>query len=218
MSRSDQIALLGLAVATLLSLVSLFISLHANRISAGAEELAKAAYFAERRIALTSAVGKDEHGAEYLLLSPSGSDQAINNVTLFFPQKLRIPPIALAAGDLRLFHVGISEQIRAYWDSRTPTKEGFALVRPNVPMPVAVVIHGYTKGDAVITCGIYDLYCRYARLDGTSAHLQILSLTLNNWSLPNADPQDEADRALAAQEAVTSSSNPPIQPTGSAGD
>jgi hypothetical protein len=38
MSRSDQIALLGLAVATLLGLVSLFISLHANRISGEAEE------------------------------------------------------------------------------------------------------------------------------------------------------------------------------------
>jgi len=216
MNSSDKIALLGVVVATVLGLISLFISLRANRVSAGAEELAKAAYFAERRIALTSSAGKDEHGIEYLLLTPTGSDQAINNVTLFFPRKLRIPPIALAAGDLRLVHSRISVELRAYWDSRTPAKMGYGMVRPNVPLPVVAMVHGHSKGDAVVTLGIYDLYCRYIRLDDGSAHLQILSLTLNNWSLPDTDPQSEADRALAAQEAFTSISNP-FQPTDSIG-
>ncbi|MGH8629095.1 MAG: hypothetical protein ACREYC_28835, partial [Gammaproteobacteria bacterium] len=122
-----------------------FMSLRANRISIAAEQLAKAAYFAERRIAVTSIAGKDERGLEYLLLAPAGSDQTVNNVTLFFPRKIRSAPIVLAAGDLRLFHVSISVQLRTYWDSRTPAKAGHAVVRPNVPILVAVVVHGYTK-------------------------------------------------------------------------
>lgn len=188
MSSSDQIALLSAAIATVLGLVSLFVSLHANRISAGAEELAKAAYFAERRIALISSTEKDEHGSEYLMFAPAGSDQTINSVTLFFPLKLGISPITLAAGDLRLYHSRISLDLRVYWDSRTPAKEGYGLVRLNVPIPVAAVVHGYSKGDAVVTLGIYDLYCRYVRIEDKPTHLQILSLTLNNWALPPRRP------------------------------
>ena len=217
MSTSDRIALVGVAAAPFLGLLSLFFSFRANRISAAAEQLAKAAYFAERRVALTSTIGKDDRGLEHLLLAPATSDQTVNNVTLFFPRKLQIVPIALAAGNMRLTLARISPQLHTYWDSRTPPNENYGQVRQNAPVPIAVMVHGHSKGDAVVTLGLYDLYCHYVRVEEKSGHLEVLSLALNNWSLPNADPQDEADRVLAAYEAFAGTSNSPLQPTGSAG-
>jgi hypothetical protein len=189
MSGADQIALVGIAASTLMSVASLWVSLRANRISTRAQNVAEAAYFAERRIAIRSSIETDEHGSQYLLLAPAGSDQAINNVTLIFPRTIGIPSIALAAGDIRLYCTRISTQIARYWDARTPAKAGHAMVREHAPIPVAVVAHGHTKGEAVVT-------------PSKDGHLEILSLVLNNWSLPDADPQAEADTVLRAHEAI----------------
>ena len=213
MTTADKITLVGVVTATLLGVLSLLFALRANRISVAAEELARRAYLAERRIALRSEVAKDPGGGEYLAITPAGADQAINSVTLCFPTKVRVPPIALVAGDLRLPLAAVTEQLREYWDSRTPPEPGYALVRPNVPIPVAAVVHGYTKGDAVVTKGVYDLYVRYIRYDGKPSDLSVLSLTLNNWSFADADPQAEADWVLGRQESLAAPSNVPLKPS-----
>jgi hypothetical protein len=202
MSTSDLIALCAAAGSTTVGLLAIWVSLRANRTSAAAKQIAERAYAAEHRLALTSTAGKDERGAEYLLLSPAGSDQTINSVTLFFPGKTGISPVVLASGAMRLFHTQVAPWLKRYWDSRTPTISGKALVRLHAPTPVVALLHGFSRGEVTISVGYYDLYCQYSRLDDGSSSLTILSLALNNYGSSGDDLQQVADRILAAHEST----------------
>lgn len=208
LSASDLIALSAAMASTLVGLLAIWVSLRANRTSAAARALAERAYAAEHRLALVSSAGKDERGAEYLLLSPAGSDQTINSVTLFFPRKTEISPVVLAAGNLRLFHAQTQPWLTRYWDSRTPPIPGKALVRLSVPTPVVALLHGNSKGEVTTTVGYYDLYCQYSRLGDGSSSLTITSLALNNYGLPGDNLQEVADRILVAHESVDMAVNP----------
>jgi hypothetical protein len=203
MGPSDQIQLVGVIAATILGIIALLVSLQANRTSAAAEQLAREAYFSERRIAVVSTLIKSEDGSEYLSLNPAGSDQTINNVTLFFPRKIREKPYAVAAGELRLSAVVLEYALRDYWDTLTPSKADHAVVRERASIPVGVSVHGYTKGDSVVTQGIYDLYCRYIRYYDKPSHVKLLGLSLNNWTASDGDLQGEVDHLLVEYESAS---------------
>lgn len=213
MSVSEQIAVFAAGASAIIGLLALWVSLRSSRTSASALRLAERTYFTGRRLAVRSSAEED-----YLLLSPDGADETINSITLFFPRKTGISPIALASGGLKLFHARISSALRTYWDSRTSLVPGHAAVRTNATMPVVALIHGHTKGEASVTVGYYDLYSRYIRMDDESSSLTIMSLALNNYGLPGDDPQETADRILGELESVfPPASDSPIQPSGSAG-
>jgi hypothetical protein len=207
MSTTDQIALWGSVAATVLGIASIIIALRANSLSAAAANLARTAYLSERRVGITSAVERDANGVTSLVLSPAASDQTVNSVTLYFPSKFGVAPIPLSDGNLRLSALAMSGALTSYLDSRTPPRAGIGQVRRNAPIPVAALVHGQSKGDATVTLGIYDLYCQYVRVEDRPGHLEVLSLTLNNWSASGADPQAEANRVLAAYEAFSSASD-----------
>jgi type II secretory pathway pseudopilin PulG len=202
MTPSDQIQLASVVVAIVLGVASLAISLRANRLSASAERLAREAYSAERRIALTSARSASEGGVEYLALAPAGSEQTVNNVTLVFPSRVRQRPLTVAAGDLRLNVSALEHDLRTYWDGRTPAKQGHAVVRERAPVPVGVLVHGMSKGDAVVSHGIYDLYCQYIRYPDKPSHVKVIGLSLNNWLAPGSDVQTEVDQILSQHESL----------------
>ncbi|SRR6266536_334959 len=198
MTSSDKIAI-GVAVAsTILGLIALAVSMRANRISRDAHQLARDAYFGERRIFL-----KSERGPHELLLSTSSEDQTINTVTIYFPAKLGIEPISLAASNLSLHETRVQHQLKRYWDSITPTaKRGFATVRLTAATPVVGVVHGHTKGVASITTGFYDLYSLYIRDDKGSSSVTIESLAFNNYDVSGRDPQTIANELLEKVESV----------------
>jgi len=177
---------------TVIALFAAFRSRRANQIASEALELSKRS--------LSIAV-KSQRAEDGLVLSPAGSDQEINNLTIYFPQKIGLQPISLVSGNLKLLDVRIVPSLRAYWDSKTPESPGMASVRQNVPMPIVIDIHGHTKGAATVTKGIYDLYSGYIRSEGNSA-LTVQALALNNYALVNDDPQMLADQLLAQIEAV----------------
>jgi len=191
LTTSELIALLAAGASTVIGLLALMVSLRANRTSASALQLAERAYLAESRLSVTSSAEKD-----CLVLAPERADQTINTITLFFPRKIGIAPIALATGDLRLSFDRISSALQRYWDSRTPVIPGRAALREHVPIPVVALVHGHTKGDAAITVGYYDLYSQYIRNQNGSSLITIKSLTLNNFGVPGDNPQAAADRIL----------------------
>lgn len=193
MNTSDQIALGAIIVGS----VALIISLRANRISSRALELATQTYFAERRIAL-----KSEHTSDRLVLSPVVAEQTVNNLTMYFPKKLGIAPIALASSDLQLFDTRVAPQLRDYWDSKTPESPGHAVVRENASIPVVVVVHGHTKGVASVTTAFYDLYAQYMRRDKQSSVIAIKGMALNNYAAGGDEPQELADRVISELEAA----------------
>lgn len=214
MSDSGHIAILAAAASAIVGLLALWVSLRSSRTSASALRLAERTYFSGHRLAVRSSAEED-----YLLLSPEGVDQTINSIALYFPRKTEISPIALASGSLKLFHTRISSALQNYWDSRTSVVPGSAAVRANAAMPVVALIHGHTKGEASVTVGYYDLYCQYVRIDDGSSSLTIRSLALNNYGLPDDDPQETADRILREIEALfPPASNPCSRPAPPASD
>lgn len=147
------------------------------RLQKKQEELADL-QMAERRVQITAVV---EDRA--IRLRPFGADQGINNLTIYFPEDIAIPPIAVAAPDLDVPLDRIVPRVKSFWDACTPPREGHALVRPTASLPVVMEIHGYTKGVAVMTRAFYDLIGRYMmRPDGVS-EFNARTLVLHNYLL-----------------------------------
>jgi hypothetical protein len=166
----------------LVSCTSLVISFRVQRqqlrLQKAQEELAKL-QIAERRVQVVAVVGD-----RLVKLRPFGTDQGVNNLTIYFPQALAIAPIAVAAPDLDVAIDRIAPRVKNFWDACTPPREGHALVRPTASIPVALEIHGYTKGVTVMTRAFYDLIGQYLmRPDGVS-EFSLRTLVLNNYLLP----------------------------------
>jgi hypothetical protein len=196
MTLPEQAAFGSLAI----SILALVNSLRSNRISSSALEMAKQAFFGERRIAL-----KSERVSDHLLLSATVDGQTLHSITMYFPTKLGIAPFALGPPDFKLWDNKIATPVRTYWDSMTtPGSE-----RANVPMPVVAVVQGYTKGVATLTIGIYDLFTRYVRPDKNSSSLSINALTIHNYAMPTDKPQKLVDSLLATiEKSVLTNSSP----------
>lgn len=195
---SEKIALASAIIGGISALIAFYAasrSRRANKIAAEALELGKRAF---------SIAVKSQRENDGLLLSSVGAEQEINNLTIYFPRKFNLEPIILISGNLKLLDIQIVRALRDYWDSRTPESPGQASVRPNVPIPVVIEIHGHTKGVATITKGIYDLYSQYVLLEGISS-LTVLALVLNNYALKNDDPQALANQLVSNMESFSKS-------------
>jgi hypothetical protein len=193
---AEKIAVFSVAAGATSTVIAFFSSLRARRatqISLEALELSKEALELSKR-ALSIAV-KSVRGDDCLILSPVGSEQEINNLTIYFPRKLGLEPIPLVSGNLKLLDVRITSALRSYWDSHTPESPGNAILRSNIPVPVVIDVHGHTRGAATVTKGIYDLYMQYVRSGGRPS-LQVQALTLNNYAFHDDDPQNLADQLL----------------------
>lgn len=198
MTLSDTISIVTAATGLVFGVIALILAFRANKISKEAHQLAKDAYIGERRIFL-----KSERRPEGLLLTASGDDQTINNITLFFPKKLGISPVVLAGANLILYDLRIQANVKHYWDSHTPLPNtGFAVVRQHSPLPVVALVHGHTKGVATLTTGFYDLYSQYVRYDNSKSELTIQALAFNNYNVSGKDPQSIADRILEEFELI----------------
>lgn len=199
---AEKIAVISVAAGVTGTVIAFFSSLRARRatqISLEALELSKEALELSKR-ALSIAV-KSVRGDDCLVLSAVGSEQEINNLTIYFPRKLSLEPVPLVSGNLKLFDLRITSALRSYWDSHTPESKGNIILRRNIPVPVVIDVHGHTRGTATVTKGIYDLYMQYVRSEGRSS-LQVQALALNNYAFHDDDPQNLADRLLEHVETV----------------
>lgn len=158
-------------------------------------DLQKNAYFADRRIALAGVVSDSQ-----LVLRPSSSEQQVNKAEIYFPTALGVEPIVVVSPELGVYLSRFQQRLRLYWDSHTPVVRGSATVRPNVPVPVFVRVFGHTKGTAVQSAGVYDLYAEYCRPDQGESSLRVQGLSLNNHWTPVDDPQVVVDQLLEEQE------------------
>jgi hypothetical protein len=191
MSATEILTLAGVIASAASSVVALFLSARANRIGSSAYRLAADTRTAETLIVLVSERTKDG-----LSISAADRQQVINNMTLFFPRALGIQPIALTAPSMILYDTGLTSAVSRYWDSRTPAVSGHAVVRQSVPVPVVIVVQGYSRGAVQLVAGMYDLYCGYIRAEDGRSQLTVQGLAFANFLAQGQDPQATADSLL----------------------
>jgi len=187
MKVSEKIQIWISASAVILSVFAIVISIYANSISQNAYRLSLDIFNAERRIAVRS-----EKEKTHLRLSPLEEGQQIHSISIYFPSELKIEPLTLTPPDLNIYYAIINSNIQNHREQQIPAKQGYALVLLNHPIPALFLIHGYSKGYASQSAGIYDLIYSVSR-DETQAHIELRTAVLNNFHKEVSDPQQLID-------------------------
>jgi len=187
MKVSEKVQIKISISAVIVSLIAIFISLYANSISQNAYELSLDSFNAERRIAVRS-----ERKEKYLSLSPLEEGQQIHSISIYFPSELGIAPLTLTPPDLNIYYAIINNSIKKHIEQQIPAKQGYALVSLNHPIPALFLIHGYSKGYASQSAGVYDLIYSISR-DESEAHIELRTAVLNNFHKDVSDPQKLID-------------------------
>lgn len=190
MTRQEKINIIISSLGAITAVLAIVISLNANHISEKAYNLSQNEYISDRRILLKSIKRGD-----YLELIPISNEQSINNLTIYFPSKFGFMPKVLTPPNFKIYNGLIDNTLKTYIDEITPNTKDHASLRPNFPLPILIVTHGYTKGTASVTVGIYDIYVSYIKTEDTSS-AEIQSISLNNYMNVNINPQESIDRVF----------------------
>ena len=192
---------LGLSIfGVITSIIAVGVSLYANNISGKAYQLALDGFNAERRIALRT-ISHEDH----IEFKPLEESQQVHDITIFFPSKLDIDPIVVTPPELLVYHTRINPQIQRYVEKIFPPKKDIAQVALNYPIPALILLHGYSKGYASMSAGLYDFVYEVTRLED-GARIQLKSAALNNFIHQADDPQALIDALVAQLDSKTSNS------------
>lgn len=174
---------LGLSIfGAVVSFIAIGVSLYANNVSGKAYQLAVDGFNAERRIALRT-VSHDDR-IEFIPLEES---QQVHDITIFFPSKLDIGPIVATPPESHVYYTRINSQIQRHIEKQLPVKEGYAQVALNYPIPALILLHGYSKGYASMSAGLYDFFYEVNRLED-GAKIRLKSAVLNNFQYQVDNP------------------------------
>lgn len=184
--------------AAILSLIAIGISIYANNISGKAYKLSEDGFNAERRIAL-----RTEREGDHIIFKPLEDTQQIHDVTIFFPSKLDIGVIEITPPELSIYDTRIDYNIKKYIENKILPKKGYALLAPHYPIPALIILHGYSKGYASISIGMYDFIYEINRLED-GAHIRLKSAVLNNFDFSTNNPQATIDSYFEELEKKTS--------------
>ena len=196
----------GLSVfGAVASLIAIGVSLYANHVSSKAHQLAVDGFNAERRIALRT-VNHDDR----IEFKPLEESQQVHDITIFFPSKLDIGPIAATPPELHVYHTRINPQIKRHVEKQLPAKEGYAQVALNYPIPALILLHGYSKGYASMSAGLYDFVYEVNRLED-GARIRLKSAVLNNFQYQADNPQALIDSLF--EQLLAQTSNTALQGT-----
>jgi hypothetical protein len=179
------------AITALLAVIVAFrVQRQLLRLQRAQEELAWL-QIAERNVQVATTLDD-----ESIILRPFAPDQGINSVAVYFPERLGISPIAIVGPDLRIHFTRITISLTNFWDSCTPVVPDHAIVRLTAAVPVALEIHGHSKGVTVFTRAFYDLYSKYVRPPESESTIVITGLSLNNYLLAGEDTSEALEAAF----------------------
>lgn len=187
MKQSEIIQTITSIVAVILSIAAIIVSIHSNGVSKNAYDLSLNSFNAERRIAVRTKREKD-----HLLFTPLEDGQQIHDLTIFFPSELNIEAQMLTPPDLKIYDSKINSSIKKYIQTQIPYEEGYAKIAMNYPIPALIMVHGYSKGYASISIGVYDFIYAVNRVKD-NAGLRLKSAVLNNFYYEVDDPQNHID-------------------------
>ncbi len=192
MTTNEKIQL-GISIfAALVSVIAICVSIYSNFISGKAFKLSLDGFNAERRIAL-----KTERDNDHIVFKPLEEIQQIHDVTIYFPTELEVGVINITPPELFIYDTSINPSIKKYFEKKIPPKKDYAQVVLNHPIPALILLHGYSKGYASMSVGIYDFIYEVNRLDD-EAKIRLKSAVLNNFH-PDADNPQETIDALFEQ-------------------
>jgi hypothetical protein len=191
--------------AAIASLIAIGVSIYANHISGKAQQLALDGFNAERRIALRTLTHEDR-----IEFKPLEESQQVHDITIFFPSRLDIGPIAATPPELFVYYTRINPQVQRYIEKQIPAKKDYAQVVLNYPVPALILLHGYSKGYASMSAGLYDFIFEVNRLED-GANIRLKSAVLNNFQYQVDDPQALIDSLF--EQLVAQTSNPALQGT-----
>jgi len=201
LTRNEKLTLWISTITGSASIIALGLSLWSNHVSAKAYDLSQQSYYDDRRIFLKTEVTAGANPIKGLHFLPLESNAQIAWVEIFFPSKLGIDSIGLAAPDFDLSEALLDENVRIYLDRMTPASPGHAGVRPHFPIPALILVKGYTKGKAVATAGIYDFNFEYVRPADGGSTIRIRAAALNNYVESVDAPQKMIDDLFVKIEA-----------------
>lgn len=199
MKLSDKIQICISTFAAILSVIAISVSMYSNGISRSAYELSLNSFNAERRIAVRS-----EREQDYISFSPLEEGQQIHSLTIFFPSELNIGVLVLTPPDLKIYDTRINFNIQDYIEAQIPAKEGYAQVALNYPIPALIMVHGYSKGYASQSAGIYDFIYAVNRVED-NVGLRLKSAVLNNFHYEVDEPQKYIDAVFEQVKSATTS-------------
>ncbi|MBN7799177.1 hypothetical protein [Parahaliea mediterranea] len=199
MKLTDKVQIGISAFAAIVSVTAIAVSMYSNAISHSAYELSLNSFNAERRIAVRT-IREEDH----IAFSPLEDGQQIHSMTVFFPSELNIGTLVLTPPDLKIYDTRINFNIQDHIEEQIPGRERFAQVALNYPIPALIMVHGYSKGYASMSVGIYDFIYAINRVED-SAGLRLKSAVLNNFHYEVSDPQAYIDRVFAESRRIIAS-------------
>ena len=154
LTRNEQLTLL-------LSVAALIVAVWAIKLSSDANGLAQKTYKEERRITLRTERVEDKSSSSYSIIRfiPLDSSAHVTAMGIYFPSKLRIPPITLNPNDLSFPEIRIRQQLMSYLDERIGAETNkFIATDSAIPIPALIFLHGSTIGVAVKTAAVYYFF------------------------------------------------------------
>ena len=201
---------IGAAVGVgIIGLLGLFLSWRTTELEARANELSETQVNLEARAnALAEREDTDQRrvilksiaSAEGMAIEPINPSQGINNVSVYFPSKLKIPHEVLIPPNFDIPNEEWAVQVKAYLDSKIAAQEGAIVGSQHYPIQAMFLTQGHAGGRTTITAAVYDCFFTYWKTEDGSSSAKLRSIAFANYFLNEGDPQKLIDELFGEVE------------------